>query len=289
MAYPPLNQVQSWPSPDIFDGAPLQPAAIDWSNRVATNGGGAVSMATLKAVSQWYAAINGAGTILAKIKSCILITPGSIIEAVTPIVKTFGTDPWGHTGSLELTVNGLRSMALNNYVSSGCIPSACFASTSTGGLTAYVVATTTSDSAAVDIGCTSDASHYCALYSNFYINPNQYAVGDMYNNTNNFFSNASPGKGFFSANVVGGTGQMYFGNAGGGLVALGASRPGAAGTLPTFQIYAMGLNSSGAIAGTTTVRRYSHFCIHDGFTLAEETVYFNATQALRVKLGGGYV
>lgn len=289
MPYPPLNQIQSWPSPDLFDGAPLQPAAIAWAARVATNGGGTVSMATLKAVSQWYAAINGAGTILAKIKSCILITPGSIIEAVTPIVKNFGTDPWGHTGSLELTLNGLRSTALNNYVTSGCIPSTCFSSTSTGGLTAYVVATTTSDSAAVDMGAQNSNSQCCNLYSNFYINPNEYALGELYNNTNSFGSNASPGKGFFSASVVGGTGQLYFGNASGGLVALGASRPGAAGTLPTYQIYAMGLNNAGVITGTTTVRRYSHFCIHDGFTLAEETVYFNATQALRVKLGGGYV
>jgi hypothetical protein len=51
----------------------------------------------------------------------------------------------------------------------------------------------------------------------------------------------------------------------------------------------MGTNAQGAPTGTTTVRRYSFFCISDGYTMAEAKALYTAVQALRVALGGGYV
>jgi hypothetical protein len=264
-------------------------AVTDWANRVVTNGGGAVSSATMQAMNTFYRSLNAGGTIIGKIKAMCCVTPGGFIEATTPLIKAFGNDPWaGSAANFNLTVNGLQASSANSFLNTGVIPSACFASTSTGGLTAYVYTTTANDSAAVDIGVTQGATFYCALYSNFFINPNEYGLVDMYNNTNNFGAFPSPGTGFFSGSVVAGTGQLYVGSSS-GFNTLGAARAGAAGNLPTIAIYAMGINSSGATAGTTTVRRYSFFALHDGLTAKETQNLFNAVDALRIALGGGRV
>jgi hypothetical protein len=264
-------------------------AVTDWATRVVTNGGAAVSSATMQAMNTFYGALNAAGTIIGKIKSMVCITPGSLIEAATPLIKTFGTDPWGQTANLVLTVNGIVATVGSSYMTPGITPSAVFSSINNGGLTAYIYTTTNGDSSAVDMGCNQGSSKYFALYSNFFAASKQQAIGDFYSSSNYLGGLTSPGTGFFSANDTGGVGTMYVGSSSGFGVVAGAFDSGRGGTIPAIPMYVMGINSSGITAGTTTVRRYSFFCIHDGFTQTEAKALFNAVQALRVALGGGYV
>lgn len=259
----------------------------DWANRVVTNGGGAVSSATMQAMNTFYNSLNAVGTLIPKVKAMLCCTPGGLIEARTPLIKTFGNDPWATIGTLTVNANGLIATAGNSCLGSGVLPSACFASTSTGGLSAYVFTTTNADAAAVDIGCNSGVATSCQLYTNFNGSPGQ-AFGQIYNNTTGSCGGSSQGTGFYSASVTAAAAAALYYGSSLGFQTLGTIATGG-GTRPGIEIYAMGLNASGATNGTTTVRRYSFFAIHDGLTQSEAQSLFNAVQALRVALGGGFI
>jgi hypothetical protein len=261
----------------------------DWAARVITNGGAAVSAATLAAVNTFYDALSKAGTIIGKVKAMNIVAPDSVIAAITPLIKTFGNDPWkdqtGGTTHFGVSANGIIATAASIAMATGVIPSTCFASTSTGGLTCYCVVTTAADASAVDIGSQNGATQSCQLYTNF---NSAFAASQIYNNTTGSCGMAPKGTGWYSGNVTGAAAEaIYYGSAATGFITGGTIATGG-GTRPTFQIYAMGLNSSGVTSGTTQIRRYSFFCIHDGFTASEAQNLYNAVQALRQAFGGGF-
>jgi len=262
----------------------------DWANRVVANGSGVVTTQTISAMNTFYGALNSVGTLIAKIKSMVCMTPASIVEACTPLIKTFGNDPWSRIAGLnyEITVNGLRATAVNGALDTGVIPSACFASTATGGLTAYVFTSTNNDGVAVDMGSNNSNAQTCQLYTNFSGAPGS-AFGQIYNNSTGSVTGTAHGAGFWCTNVnAGPTSQIYYGSSSTGFTTAGSLGSGG-GTRPTFSMFAMGLSASGATAGTTQVRRYSFFAIHDGLTQAEAQALYNAVQALRTALGGGFI
>lgn len=263
-------------------------AVTDWMARVVTNGGAAVSAATGQAMNTFYGALNAVGTLIGKIKTCICVTPGSFIEAVTPLIKAAGNDPWGGSApNYDLTVNGIRAVNANIFLATGVVPSTTFASTSDGGLSCYVYTTTNADSSAVDMGSNNSNAQTCQLYTNFSGSPGS-AFGQIYNNTSGSCGGAGHGTGFYCTNVTGAAAAaLYYGSSSLGFTTLGTIATGG-GSRPTNAIYAMGLSTNGTTTGTTTVRRYSFFAIHSGLTQTEAKALFNAVQALRVALGGGW-
>lgn len=265
-------------------------AVSDWAARVVTNGGAAVSTASVSAANTFYRSLDAAGTVLAKIKALNFVAPDSVMAALTPLIKTFGQDPWkdqtGGTTHFGVSSNGIIATAASIALATGVIPSTCFASTSTGGLSCYCTVTTAADGSAVDIGSNISNAQTCQLYTNF---NSAFAAGQIYNNTTGSCGMAPQGTGFYCANVTGAAAAaIYYGSSATGFITGGTIATGG-GTRPTVQIYGMGLNANGATTGTTQIRRYSFFAIHDGFTSTEAQAFYNAVQALRVAFGGGFV
>ncbi len=270
-------------------------AAVDWLNRVQGNGGAIVAQLTATAMNTYYGALVAGGTVIAKIKALLMIVPDSIIAASTPLIKAAGSDPWVFNGGInfDLTVNGLRNTALNQFWNTGIIPSAVFASDTNGGIGCYVHTTHPADGGNdVDMGSNVNAAQACQLYTN---SNSIFSAGDIYATGAAGMSSLTIGAGFWSINAIDvNTGVMYFGNSTTPFADIGhVGGPGEpatiTGTRPNIALYAMALNQGGVTVGSNTVRRWSMFIVNDGFLAAEAQVVFNATQACRVTLGGGFV
>lgn len=261
----------------------------DWAARVITNGGAAVSAATLAAVNTFYDKIFLAGTIIGKVKAMNIVAPDNLTAARTPLIKGVGSDPWPAIGSLAVNVNGIIATAATSCLQTGVVPSTAFAAITDSGLTSYAVTTTNADSAATDFGSSQAAGQVCQQFNNFLTGGNQWAIFQAYNNsTGSIGFHPSTGTGFFSGNQTAGTQAVYYGSSATGFITeITTVQNG--GLRPTIQIYAMGLNNSGVTSGTTQIRRYSFFCVHSGFTSTEAQALYNAVQALRVAFGGGFV
>lgn len=260
----------------------------DWAARVIINGGAAVSSATIGAVNTFYGSINAVGTLIGKVKAMNIVAPDSVIAARTPLIKTFGNDPWIQIGTFAVTVNGIIATAATSCLRTGVVPSTAFASVNTGGLSVYVTVTTAADTAAVDIGGQNSTAQVAQLFSSFNTN---FAIQQIYNNTNGqgSLTGTSHGTGFYCANIPSaGQEALYYYSSSLGFTTL-ATAAASGGTRPTVEIYAMGLNNAGVTTGTTQIRRYSFFAIHDGLTSAEANALATAVQNLRVAFGGGFV
>jgi hypothetical protein len=267
----------------------------DWQRRVLVNGGGAPATTTIRALNTFYGVIDVPGTLIPKVKAYLMIVPDGIIAASTPLFKTAGNDPWVFNGGInfDLTVNGLRNTAGSQFWNTGIAPSAVFASDVNGGIGCYISVTHPADGGAdVDMGSNVSAVQACQLYTNF---NSAFSAGDIYATGAAGMSSLTIGTGFWSINAINlNSGAMYYGSSATGFTTAGVvGGPGEpatiTGTRPNINIYAMALNQGGVTVGASTIRRYSAFWINDGFTLAEAQVLYNATQACRVALGGGFV
>jgi hypothetical protein len=144
------------------------------------------------------------------------------------------------------------------------------------------------------MGCVdgSNATKSCVFYTNFNSAASFFQV---YSNAGGGISSLTIGTGFWCGNIINATtGVVYFAKSTSPFADIGhIGGPGepatVTGSRPTIGIYAMGFNSSGATSGTGTVRRFSFFAIHDGYTSSEAQIMYNAVQACRTTLGGGFV
>lgn len=82
-------------------GSAYDALALDWAARVVANGGADPSAATKQAVSDFCAALRSAN-ILSKMLAVCCLTPGGLVEALTPLIKTSGGAAYG----TELVTNG---------------------------------------------------------------------------------------------------------------------------------------------------------------------------------------
>lgn len=88
------------------------PLAVDWAARVVANGGADPSAATKQAVSDFVAALRSAN-ILSKMLAVCCLTPGSLVEALTPLIKTSGGAAYG----TELVTNGTFTSNTSGWTS----------------------------------------------------------------------------------------------------------------------------------------------------------------------------
>jgi hypothetical protein len=216
-------------------------------------------------------------------KAVCLLTPGGLTEALTPLVKVLGNDPWTNVNFVagDLTVNGLIGNGSSKYLNTGVVPSA-IGGANPFGLSYYTH--TDPGATGFDNGSTDNGTGgYGLVYTSYSgVGANMYcwlAIGPVAQAT---------WTGYASGNRVGSNGTLFQANSGTAHFAkLGPVAPG--GTAPSVQpIYVFCLNSTGAPVGYVA-KRFSFVALHEGLNASESQSLYNAVQALRTALVGGYV
>lgn len=267
---------------------------IGWANRVVTNGGAFPSRTTIRALDTFYRALVSASIDSKMISLCVFV-PDSLKAATTPLITTAGNDPWTDTGfsAGALTVSGLKGDG-TNYLNTGVIPSSVFASDNDGGLTVYNCAPYTQDASA-------ELSVWDA--TSFNVNNKQM----------NLYCNYSDGHPYWDCYGAGtGTGRVTYtsdyyrlGYISGNRTASNSTVIYQANTLrthqtinsgsgsananrPTHAIYCFATNLNGTSVTQISQKTLSMAAIHNGLTSSESSNFFNAIQACRISLGGGF-
>lgn len=288
--------VNEQPVDALFVNDGVHANVIDWAKRVVTNGGAFPSRTSILAMDGFYRAVVAAG-IDTKMKSCCVFVPDGIIAASTPIFKAYGNDPWTNTGasgfsSSSLTIMGLKGTG-NDYFNTGVAPTTAFASDNTGGLSLYAIDDGPVFLGGPDIGVW-DATSFNANNKNFGL----YAV---FSDNNCYWDCFGSGTGRISASNIANPGGYISGNRTASnataiyhahsrlahaTLTSGSGVPNA--TRPTKNVYCFGLNLNGTSYTASSIR-LSMAAIHDGLTSSESSAFFDAIQACRKALGGGFV
>lgn len=266
--------------------APIHATASDWAARVVTNGGAAVSNNTLAAVSNFCGALDAAA-IRSLMIAVNIIAPDNLIAATTPLIVDSGNDPWTNTAfvAADLTVQGLKANGSTKFLNTGVIPSVSFVVNTDGGLTAYNTFADVTASAG-EMGSSTGATQDLVLY----VDTSNTAVLDSYNSTTARVTSNTPltfGLGFTSGNRVGANANIYAASSTQAFGSIG-NVAAAGGTLPAIAIFTGALNQSG-VAASFSRKRLSFAAIHHGLSSAQCQNLYNATQALRIALGGGWI
>lgn len=279
--------------------APLQAHGhvFVWCNRVRKNGAAAVISSRATAVNTWYVALYNGGTILAKIKACILITGSAttvseLIESLTTIIFVSpGLDAWSNNlANFELTANGIRdnTVSVTGFLGTGFTGATCWSSVNVIGMSYYAY-DATSNGTKLDMG--GAGAGFVPAWINFgdFAGTGTYYLGN--NGTASLsFAEASPLQAWISSNrTSAASGAVYSYDSVNGFQTQASSGGMSGGALSADGLAAMNTFIGGVNAfALDPLRRYSHFMFHEGFTLAEAQIVGPATQALRVELGGGF-
>lgn len=269
----------------------------NWATRVVTNGGAAVSQATISAADTFYAAISSFASLF---KTLNIVAPDSVIAAITPLIKNNGSDPWapnGGTGSVGVgvvTVNGWQANGDtgSHYLDPGITPSAIASfSASNRGMTIYAFTLISEGSNVGQCGCTDAASRRFQLDLNDSSGPGSVAImcNDFGTSQSGGGAASSKGAGFYSENRVDASNHFCYFAKSSSAFAVAFARTGVTNvnTPPQVAFLFAGYNTNGAKNASQS--RYSFFAIHDALTSAQAQTLYNAVQALRTALGGGFV
>lgn len=275
-----------------------QVAASNWAARVVANGGAAPAAATTKAISTFLFAIGGLSS---RIYHLGVFAPDSLIAMRTPVIKTFGVDPWtavvaGTGGSPSFTsagylsgTDGINATMYDTGVFTNLIPSF---SVSNGGMTVYCsdnAASIVKVNAIAICGCyhTTSAFEIVVCQINNHSNCQCYSGLDALD-----VVNPDAQGGFFSLNRTSSTlMNFYYGSSTRSFASLGTkTTTSVAPPLSVESIY-IGGTHQGAPSPTLNPlqQRLSFIAVHDGFSSADNQILFNAAQALRVSFGGGFL
>jgi hypothetical protein len=223
------------------------------------------------------------------------MVPDSLTAALTPAWNiTGGFDPWLNHNfvSGDLTVNGLQGDGSSKYLDTGFIPSLSYTGISDAGLTCYVAANNTNAND-VDLYCAgpSGVPDYGLLVSNLgtcYFDSYSFTAGSGRISAANsgFLGYISGNHGTLGGGIIQ---AVYTGNSSGGHSTLVSSSTSTGGSLPAVNLYATAANNNNSSVFDYSSKRYSFFAIHSGLAATESLAFYNAVQALRTALGGGYV
>lgn len=264
----------------------------DWDSRVQANGGGALSTTTKNAAKAFLDALVTAG-IYWRIRNCNIIAPDDLIAAITPLRNMDGNDPWTNTNFVggDLTVNGLIGNGSSKRLDTGVVPTADFQNWNLG-LVAYIYDYSNPGAVGKDVFARDNgdpATSGCRL--------GWYSGGiyfDCWNGTvgQGRINVAEPlaGGGYRSAQALfHTTSAIYEANGANphaasvsSTVRTGGSGP-SNGSIPAF------CGFIGGSYGQYIAWRVSFLAIIDPLTQSEDSDLFDAVQALRTSLGGGYV
>lgn len=270
------------PVPTMVFGNEGNYFASEWADRVVTNGGVRPSNATITAAATFLDALQTAG-IRDKMKAVNIFAPDNLTAALTPLIKGVGIDPWTNSNfvSGDLTVDGLlgasgSSKALNT----GLIGSANWQVTSCG-VHAYMFTRTSASGA---VAGTQDGGGEFAFYPDF----SGTAYWEMWS-TASPLTWAPSANGFYSCNRTAANARaVYFAKSSSPFASI-ASDAVNVGTVPTSApVYVFAWNNNGTRQFYLS-DRISFIAFSNGLSSTESLALYNAVQALRTALGGGYV
>jgi hypothetical protein len=263
------------------NAATLADIVTDWATRVVANGGAAPSVGTKTALTTFVSGCITDG-FYEKIKLLNVFVPDSLTAALTPLISWSSMDTWTNHNFVagDLSADGLVGNGSTKYLSTGFNPA-------TSGLSklsmftyvSEIGATTTS----VDLSC-SDATHYFQMVAH-YSDGKSY----LYDNSNGFVLNPSPGAGFYIENRTSSTDhRCYFANSVSAFAQQGSTDTNAFSAYPSAGCMCFANNAAGTIQQYSN-NRMSAAGIADSMTQTDCSNLYTRIQALRVSLGGGYV
>lgn len=274
----------------------------DWVGRVGVNGGAAPSAATRTALDNFDYSLNQ-NSVDTLMQSLSMFVPDNLIACLTPLYNTFGSDPWTNNGGNfvvgDLTVNGLKGDGSTKLLLTGCVPTTIwtnaggnFSAGTTLGLSVYSQ-TLGSGTAAMDMGSASNiGATQFSLAAEFQPGSANLTVFACTNNSNGQIAVANAGWiGFTSGNQTAPTaGAIYTASSTKAFGSIGTNANNQSGNaFPLQQLAVFGFLSNTSVAVPNSDRRLSFAAIHLGLTSAQCQALYNAVQACRTSLGGGYV
>jgi hypothetical protein len=262
--------------------------ATDWAARVVAHGGASPSSGTVTAISNFCDALDAA-SLTAKMFSLNVFAPDNSVANSTPLIKTFGDDPWAYynfTGG-DFTIDGIQGDGATKYIDTQVIPSTC-ATQSSVAVTLYVNSAGTSPAV---MACDAVPTGRLALgwsnptYGNYFC-AYDFAAVILDGVTSGYFlgyicgsKTSSTVRNLYEANSFtphSSVASNSLLDAGGGDV------------VPTGHFYVLASNENGATSGYYP-GRVSFASISSGLTAADSIALYNAVQSLRVAFGGGWV
>lgn len=258
----------------------------EWTNRVALNGGAAPSAGTKTALQNFWQAIITAG-LHNKIIFANAFVPDSLIAALTPFIRGQGFDPWQNVGGFvagDLTINGLKSNT-TKYLNLGIQPNWRIFSPFDVGMTLYI-----------SLGSATNADNFgagdAAFTKVFHItNANNVTAGALNTAAVNVQGADNAAVGYLSVNRIANNDLRIFrANSGLPHAQFGATNVGVDVDQRASVAFAINVfcTNWGGARGISD-RRYSFCALHTGLTTAQSLDFYNAIQALRTALGGGFV
>lgn len=255
----------------------------EWVGRVTGAGGAAPSAGTQTALTTFLTSLQ-TGSLLEKMWSVNCFVPDNLTAAFVPLVARKGYSVWVNSGAAfgagDLTVNGLVGQTSPaKYLDTGFVPSVDIASVDLAGISLYVY---TSVGDLGQCGCRNSNTQQWYIVNGAGTSVRGAAFDAQINGA------AMANGGYVSSNrYTDITHRTYKANS---VVAhVQAAQdltPG--GTRPTASVYAVSWNDVGSPPAKGDGSRISFMAMHEGLTSAMSSTFFNAIQAMRVALGGGY-
>jgi hypothetical protein len=233
-------------------------------------------------------------------QSICCFVPDNLTAAITPLYKTVGLDPWTNTAFVagDLTINGLLGNGSTKLLDLGVLSTTAWANTgnninagTSGGITLYNF---TLGSGFVDFGSQSASpSAELACYIVFQPGVDDHTYFDFSNNSTGRCSFVNAGwTGFTSFNRTSAVASaIYKANSVTPFVQGATDVNNVTGiAMPSTQtMCCFGYKTAAGVATPNSNRRLSFAGIHLGLTSTQAQSLFNAVQALRTALGGGFV
>jgi len=262
-----------------------------WSARVATNGGVCPKAATVSAADTFNTAVAGISAHLFHVN---LIAPESLIAALTPFIVSVGATLWtkhirGVPPTESITINGLQAGTddTNGTVyDTGFAPSGVVSwSASNGGMSVYVSDATPPSSVNDLSGCYNGVNAAIGIQVNN-ATAHLFICWDV---TQRIQYNLAAVGGFYMASRT--TISLltsYFANSGNAWASTGTNVVNTGRTPNPQNIGVCGEIQAGPVYAPDA-GRISFVAYHDGLSSADGQTLFNAAQAFRVAIGGGFV
>lgn len=273
----------------------VQGRVADWAARVVTNGGAQVSANTITALSTFVSTLI-TNSLDSMMLAVLPIVPDNLIAAITPLYKNAGNDPWTNNNFVagDLTINGLVGNGTTKFLNTGVTQNswnAFFGATcrNSAGIALYFFAS--NNNSEYDFGC-GDTANALQQLTGLANQSGTSEFDDPLGTANALRVSAANAAwtGYLSGQRISATdARLYKANSGTAHTQL-AINNGNAGAAVTDagNMFLFALNET-TTTGFFSTKRISFCATMQGLTSAQDTTFFNAVQALRTALGGGFV
>ncbi len=261
----------------------LNPLTTSWLARITANGGAAPAAGTTNAIDTFFNSLDSA-SVTSQCITCCMFVPDNLIAATTPLIAAT-QDPWGLSVFVlgDLSVNGLHSIG-NQYLNPGVVSGISTMTTTSQSLCFYDydanINVAGTEIAAIEAGT---GSFFVSALLAGGINCDADLTG-----SGGRINVATPGNGFYLASRIASNDvKVYFANSGTAFASIGSSAGASSALLPSIGYLVFATNNNGSvIQGARCTMSFAW--IGKGLTSGQGQALYNAVQACRVALGGGF-